>query len=47
MRFAVHLNIRQRNFLVRKLVYAGIVLLLTSCEPIGVRVQNMLAMWTA
>lgn len=30
----------------RKLVYAGIVLLLTSCVPIGVRVQNMLAMWT-
>ena len=25
----------------RKLVYAGIVLLLTSCVPIGVRVQNM------
>jgi len=31
---------------VRTLVYAGIVLLLTSCVPIGVRVQNMLAMWT-
>jgi len=35
-----------RSPLVRKLVYVGIVLLLTSCVPIGVRVQNMLAMWT-
>jgi hypothetical protein len=39
------LNIRQ-GARVRTLVYAGIVLLLTSCVPIGVRVQNMLAMWT-
>jgi hypothetical protein len=31
---------------VRKVFYVALVLLLTSCVPIGVRVQNMLAMWT-
>ena len=31
---------------VRNLVYIAIVLLLTSCVPIGIRVQNMLALWT-
>jgi len=30
----------------RTLVYAGLVLLLTGCVPIGVRVQNMLALWS-
>jgi hypothetical protein len=30
----------------RKFVYVALVLLLTGCVPIGVRVQNMLAMWT-
>ena len=30
----------------RTLLYAGVVLLLAGCVPIGVRVQNMLALWT-
>jgi hypothetical protein len=30
---------------VRKLIYVALVLLLTGCVPIGVRVQNMLALW--
>ena len=29
----------------RKLVYVVLVLLLSGCVPIGVRVQNMLAVW--
>lgn len=32
--------------LARTLLYAGIVLLLAGCVPIGVRVQNMLALWS-
>jgi hypothetical protein len=30
----------------RKVLYVALVLLLTGCVPIGVRVQNMIAMWT-
>jgi hypothetical protein len=30
----------------RKIVYVALVLSLTGCVPIGVRVQNMLALWT-
>ena len=30
---------------VRNLVYLGMALLLTGCVPIGVRVQNMIALW--
>jgi hypothetical protein len=30
----------------RPLVYAAALLLLSGCVPIGVRVQNMLALWS-
>jgi hypothetical protein len=37
----------RERILVRRLIfYAGMILLLTGCVPIGVRVQNMLALWT-
>ena len=30
---------------VRKMVWVALALLLSGCVPIGVRVQNMLALW--
>jgi len=34
------------EYAVRRLIYIAIAVLLTSCVPIGVRVQNMFAFWT-